>query len=104
MCSRAWLVDELPELLQPHCHCKRPRVAPAVCSLRCAARLDGLLALTSAAYIAAADLKADEALAADKVRGAAFWGRGGRVQHALHRMRTQLAHVCKPIYIISTHA
>ncbi len=46
------------------------------CSLRlficapsaCAARLDGLLALTSAAYIAAADLKADEALGADKVR------------------------------------
>lgn len=32
-----------------------------------AARLDGLLALTSAAYIASADLKADEALGADKV-------------------------------------
>ncbi|EFN56582.1 hypothetical protein CHLNCDRAFT_144295 [Chlorella variabilis] len=38
---------------------------------KAAARLDGLLALTAAAYIAAADLQADEALAADKVWEAA---------------------------------
>ncbi|KAI3427088.1 hypothetical protein D9Q98_007027 [Chlorella vulgaris] len=39
--------------------------------VKAAARLDGLLALTAAAYIAAADLKADEALAGDKVWAAA---------------------------------
>ncbi|PRW50843.1 Translational activator GCN1 isoform A [Chlorella sorokiniana] len=38
---------------------------------KAAARLDGLLALTAAAYIASADLKADEALGADKVWEAA---------------------------------
>ncbi|KAL4444093.1 hypothetical protein ABPG75_011830 [Micractinium tetrahymenae] len=38
---------------------------------KAAARLDGLLALTAAAYIASADLQADEALAADKVWEAA---------------------------------
>lgn len=43
--------------------------------VKAAARLDGLLALTAAAYIAAADLKADEALAGDKVRarGCVWW-------------------------------
>lgn len=35
---------------------------------KAAARLDGLLALAAAGYIAAADLKADEALAVQKVR------------------------------------
>jgi hypothetical protein len=34
---------------------------------KAAARVDGLLALAAAAYVAAADLKAGEALAADKV-------------------------------------
>ncbi|KAL4419436.1 hypothetical protein ABPG77_006363, partial [Micractinium sp. CCAP 211/92] len=38
---------------------------------KAAARLDGLLALTAAAYVASADLAADEALAADKVWQAA---------------------------------
>lgn len=38
---------------------------------KAAARLDGLLALTAAAYVASADLAADEALAADKVWEAA---------------------------------
>ncbi len=41
---------------------------------KAAARPDGLLALTAAAYIASADLKADEALAGDKVRGCGVVG------------------------------
>lgn len=46
-----------------------PLIKPSLSLPPSAARLDGLLALTSAAYVASADLKADEALAADKVRG-----------------------------------